>query len=36
MELLLPVDRTQVAPPAPAAPDRAPEPIALPQERADD
>lgn len=32
MEILLPVDRTPVAPPAPAATDRAPEPIALPED----
>jgi HSP20 family molecular chaperone IbpA len=36
MELLLPVDRTQIAPAAPAAPEQTPDPTAAPQERSDD
>ncbi len=36
MELLLPVDRAQIAPAATAAPERTPELIAAPQERSDD
>jgi HSP20 family protein len=36
MEILLPVDRAQIAPAAPVTPEPTPEPTAAPQERSDD